>query len=141
MLMSALRQILNMSPALLIDNNIFNSPFGTASDHSSRSKPTPSFSKMMQKALKNKTHNLLEPHHTIVILCNRKKNDGLVIFTHTHIATAWLCYFWHLDFFFFLSQLFIGVLSQNLSHPKSQPQNNTQYSKKCFYFSVKYDSP
>jgi len=68
MLMSALRQILNMSPALLIDNNIFNSPFGTASDHSSRSKPTPSFSKMMQKALKNKTHNLLEPHHTIVIL-------------------------------------------------------------------------
>ena len=86
MLMRRLRQILNMSPALLIDNNIFNSPFGTASDHSSRSKPTPSFSKMMQKALKNKTHNLLEPHHTIVsILCNRKKNDGLVIFTYTYI--------------------------------------------------------
>ena len=137
MLMSALRQILNMSPALLIDNNIFNSPLAQhqiiavgANQHL--------LSKMMQKALKNNTQLAwTTPHNSI--LCNRKKWWFSNIYI-LHIATTWLCYFWHLDFFFFLSQLFIGVLSQNLPHPNTK--NNTKYSKKeCFYFSVKYDSP
>ena len=75
MLMSALRQILNMSPALLIDNNIFNSPFGTASDHSTVGANQHLLSKMMQKALKNKTHKSCLNHttHDSTILCNRKK--------------------------------------------------------------------
>ena len=95
-------------------------------------------SKMMQKALKNNTQLAwTTPHNSI--LCNRKKWWFSNIYI-LHIATTWLCYFWHLDFFFFLSQLFIGVLSQNLPHPNTK--NNTKYSKKeCFYFSVKYDSP
>ena len=79
--------------------------------------PTPSFKNDAKSLEKQNTQLAWTTPHTIVILCNRKKNDGLVIFTYIYIATAWLCYFWHLDFFFFLSQLFIDVLSQNIPHP------------------------
>ena len=137
MLMSALRQILNMSPALLIDNNIFNSPFGTASDHSSRSKPTPSFSKMMQKALKNKTHNLLEPHHTIVIYSVTEKKWWFSnIYIHIYSNSMTMLF---LTFGLLLLLITIVYWSFEPKYSPSQPQNNI--AKRCFYFAVKYDSP